>query len=163
MTGSRIWNDWRRRLFGSRRESRELALAAWCHRYVREKQQAMRYVQHAEKMKYPQFREALGRLAAEEEAHAVMIAAEIRKLGGELPEVIPIHVAHEPNSWSYLRTDLEEERRCAGELEAELPNLRTDYPHVAELLDRIEHDGRHHRAKIRDMLARSDPQAADRA
>lgn len=163
MAGAGTWTAWRRRIFGPRESSRQLALEAWCHRYVREKQQAMRYVQHAEKMKYPQFRDALRRLAAEEEAHAKMIAAEISKLGGKLPEVVPIHVPHEPNSWYYLRTDLEEERRCAGEIEAALPTLRRDYPRVAELLDRIERDGRHHRAKVRDMLARSDPQAADRA
>jgi rubrerythrin len=123
----------------------------------------MRYVQHAEKMIYSRFRGTLRNLAAEEKTHAKLIAAKIKKLGGKLPEVIPIHVAHEPNSWYYLRTDLEEEQRCAGELEANLPTLRTDYPDVAELLDRIEREGKCHRAKIRDMLARSDPQAVERA
>ena len=163
MPGSKIWSHWRARLIGSRDTARGLVLEVLCHRYVRERQHAMRYVQHAEKMIYPQFRDALGRLAAEEEKHAKLIAAEIKKLGGKLPEVISIHVAHEPNSWYYLRTDLEEEQRCAGELEADLPTLRADYPDIAELLDRIESDGKRHRAKIRDMLARSDPQATDRA
>jgi hypothetical protein len=41
--------------------------------------------------------------------------------------------------------------------------LSDEYPDVAELLGQIESDGEQHRSRIRDMLARSDPQAADRA
>ena len=163
MVSQMKWSDWWRSFLGLNNDGRAQVLELLRHRYVREKQHAMRYRQHAEKMIYPQFRDALGRLAAEEETHAKLIAAEIKKLGGKLPEVITIHVAHEPNSWYYLRTDLEEEQRCAGELGADLPILRTDYPEVAELLDRIERDGKSHRAIIRDMLARSDPRVADRA
>ena len=157
--------QWFHRLSGFLRSEdyRGAVLNILRHRYVREKQHAMRYGQHAERMHYPQFHDALRSLAAEEENHAELIAAKIKDLGGKLPEVIPIHVAHEPNSWYYLRTDLEEEQRCAGELGADLPILRNEYPDIAELLDRIESEGKRHRAKIRDMLARSDPQAADRA
>jgi rubrerythrin len=144
-------------------DKRDAVLNILCHRYVREKQHAMRYSQHADRMRYPQFRDALDGLAAEERKHAELIAAKIQEMGGELPEFVPIHVAHEPNSWSYLRTDLEEERRCAGELEEDLPMLSDEYPDVAELLGQIESDGEQHRSRIRDMLARSDPQAADRA
>ena len=65
----------------------------------------MRYHQHAEKMRYPQFRDALSDLAAKEGIHAGLIAEKIREFGAELPDVVPIHVAHEQNSWYYLRTD----------------------------------------------------------
>lgn len=153
-------SNWWAKLFGSRDRSCAAIVKVLQHRYVREQQHGMRYRQHAERMRYPQFRDALSDLAAEERKHAGLIAEKIREFGAELPDVVPIHVAHEQNSWYYLRTDLEEEQRCAGELEADLPVLRAEYHDVAELLKRIERDGRRHRAIIRDMLARSDPQAA---
>ena len=64
------------------------------------------------------FGEALISIAAEEEKHADSIGAKIKDLGEKLPDVIPIHVAKEQNSWFYLRTDLEEEERCAEEWQA---------------------------------------------
>lgn len=154
-------SDWWTKMFGSREESSAAMLNVLRHRYVREKQHAMRYRQHAERMRYPQFRDALLGLTEEEERHAEMIGAKMRDLGEKLPSVIPIHVAKEPNSWSYLRTDLEEEQRCAGELKDDLPALGREYPDIAELLERIESDGKTHRARLRDMLARSDPQSTD--
>jgi rubrerythrin len=110
-------------------------------------------------MRYPQFRDALVRLAAEEENHARMIKEKIKALGAALPDVIPIHLAQEPNSWHYLRTDLEEEQRCAGELHEDLPGLSREFPDVVELLEGIEDDGKKHRAQLREMIARSDPQS----
>lgn len=58
--------------------------------------------------------------AAEEESHAEKLADKLSALGAGLPEVVPIHVAHETNSWHYLKTDLDEEERCAGELHERL-------------------------------------------
>jgi rubrerythrin len=163
MAAARNWSTWWARLFGSGEAGRAAVIDYLSHRYVREKQHAMRYCQHAERMRYPQFRDALSDLAAEERKHAELIAEKIREMGAELPNVVPIHVAHEQNSWYYLRTDLEEEQRCAGELEGELPMLTAEFPDVAQLLGRIEIDGKRHRAQIRDMLTRSDPQASSQA
>ncbi len=39
--------------------------------------------------------------------------------------MIPIHVPREQNSWFYLRT--EEERRCCGELQNDLPAIYTNF------------------------------------
>lgn len=157
------WSDWWKTFLGFKDDGRTAVLSVLRHRYVREKQHAMRYRQHAERMHYPQFRDGLLGLAAEEEKHAEAIGASIKDLGEKLPDVIPIHVAQEQNSWYYLRTDLEEERRCAGELEGDLPMLNAAFPNVAQLLGHIESDGKRHRAQIRDMLARSDPQASSQA
>ena len=110
-------------------------------------------------MSYPQFRNVLLSIAAEEELHAPWVAAKIMDLGEKVPEVIQIRVPREQNSWFYLSTDLEEERRCCGELQNDLPALYNEFPETAELLKRIESDGCKHRTKIRDMLARSDPQS----
>lgn len=150
---------WLRRLIGSADERVSSVIELLGHRYVREKQQAMRYSQHAERMRYPQFREALLRIAGEEEKHAGLLEEKIKALGGKLPDVIPIHAARETNSWQYLRTDLEEEQRCAGDLHEDLPGLSGEFPEIAKLLERIEEEGKSHRAQLRDMIARSDPQS----
>ena len=154
------WSDLWGKLFGSGDEADAAVLNVLRHRYVREKQHAMRYRQHAERIHYPQFREALVKIAAEEEKHAESIGVKIKNLGEHVPDVIPIHVAQEENSWLYLRTDLEEEQRCAGELKDDLLALSGEYPEIAKLLERIDSDGKRHRAQVRDMLARSDPQSA---
>lgn len=156
----RKWLAWWGKLFDCRDETRAAVVNVLRHRYVREKQHAMRYRQHAERMRYPQFRDALLGIAAEEEKHAESIGAKIEDLGEKLPNVIPIYVAKEQNSWCYLRTDLEEEQRCAGELKNDLPALSEEFSEIAVLLERIESDGRRHRAQLREMLARSDAQAA---
>jgi rubrerythrin len=160
MTRRIDWPHWWGKLFGS--DNRAAVLNVLRHRYVREKQHAMRYRQHAERIHYPQFREALIGIAAEEEKHAELIATKIEELGEKLPDVIPIHVAKEQNSWHYLRTDLEEEQRCTGELKDDLPALSGEFPEIAGLLERIDADGKRHRAQLRDMLARSDPQSSGR-
>lgn len=157
------WSDWWGELLGSRDGARESVLNVLRHRYVRERQHAMRYRQHAERMRYSQFREALASIAGEEEKHAEWIGAKIRDLGEKLPEVIPIRIAKEPNSWFYLRTDLEEEQRCGEEFIERLPSLGGEFPEITELFERLERDGERHRAKLRDMLARSDPQSVEPA
>jgi bacterioferritin (cytochrome b1) len=149
---------WLEALLGTSDADRQAVIAILQRRYVREKQQAMRYRQHAERMRYPQFRATLIRLAEEEEKHAEKIADKLSALGAGLPDVVPVHVAHESNSWHYLKTDLDEEQRCAGELHEGLSGA-PEFADVIELLTSIERDGSRHRAEIRDMLARSDPQA----
>ncbi len=157
MKRSDWWGNW----FDSGDKARAAVLNVLRHRYVRESQNAMRCRQHAEKIHYPQFREALISIAAEEERHAESIGAKIKNLGEKLPDVIPIHVAKEQNSWFYPRTDLKEEQRCTGELKDDLPVLnRGEFPEIVELLERIDGDCKRHRAQLRDMLARSDPQSA---
>jgi rubrerythrin len=150
------WQKW----LGSRAEARAAVLNVLRHRYIRESQHAMRYRQHAEKIHYPEFREALISIAAEEEKHAESIGAKIKDLGEKVPDVIPIHVAKEQNSWFYLRTDLEEEERCAEEWQHDLPALSGEFPEVTELLQRIDSDCKRHWLRFRGMLAHSDPLSA---
>ena len=71
--GMNRWSWWRKSL-GSKSVRREALLDLLRHRYVREKQHAMRYRQHAERMSYPQFRDVLLSIAAEEELHAQWVA-----------------------------------------------------------------------------------------
>jgi hypothetical protein len=54
---------------------------------------------------------------------------------------------------------LEEEQRCAEELHEDRPAISGEFPDVVELIESIEEEGKKHRAQLRDMIARSDPQA----
>lgn len=158
MEGKRAWTRWLHGVFNPDDRKREQVVEILQHRYMREKQHAMRYAAQADHMQYPQFKAELLRMAEDEERHAAMIAEKLRLLGGEIPTVVPVRLTAE-NSWQYLRTDLAEEQRCAGELALDLPHLSGEFPEILAMLERIEADGKVHRAKIRDMLMRSDPQS----
>jgi bacterioferritin (cytochrome b1) len=109
-------------------------------------------------MQYSQFRERLLGIAADEARHAEWLADKITLFGGKLPNVPDVPAA-EMNSWQYLLADLDEEQHCSAELIEELETVRDELPDIAEVLERIYEDGEKHRAAIRDMLMRSDPQA----
>ena len=160
MAVARKRSNWWSTFFGVRQEARPLALDLLLGCYIREKQQATRYREHAERMRYEQFRQALIRMAQVQDANAAALAQKIEALGEPVPDVPPVDVADERNSWYYLRSDLEEEQRTAGELSGDLLAISAEFPEVAEILRRIDNDGRKNRAELRDMLARSDPQAA---
>ena len=153
------WSEFRRRWFGSE-ATYDRVLGILRHRYTDEKQHADRFIQHAQKLRYPQFREALFRIASDELKHAGSIGEKIKELGGWLPAVLETPLAEGKNSWRYLLEDLEEEQRCAAELEDEMLTIESDYPEIVELLRRIDGEERKHRDEIREMLMRSDPQAA---
>jgi bacterioferritin (cytochrome b1) len=152
-----IWSEFRRRWFGSER-GYDTVLGILRHRYTDEKEHADRFLLHAQKAHYPQFREKLVRIASEELKHADSIAEKIKDLGGWLPAVVKTSPM-EGNSWRCLLEDLEEERRCAAELEEDMLTIESDYPDVIELLHRIDEEERKHQEEIREMLMRSDPQA----
>lgn len=138
-------------------DRRDRALELLGHRYVREMQHFMRFSQHAERMHSRQTRQALLAIAVKEAEHARWIAAKIRALGGELPEVIEVRCTNESN-WDYLRSDLDEERRCMEEVEAEKLEIQAEYPDIAALFDLIEEDALKHREAIRELLRQSEPQ-----
>jgi len=128
-----------------------------CDCYVRETQHAMRYRQHAERIHHPEFRQELLNIVAEEQKHAESVGTYIERLGGRIPEVVPVHVPKEQNLWLYLRTDLEEEERCAEELSDDLLLVLDKSPEIARLLNQIDDDCKKHWVRIRAMLANSDP------
>jgi rubrerythrin len=153
------WAEWWRRWFDASEKRYRALVNILRQRYVDEKQHAARLNQHAEKMRYPQFREALRRIAADESKHADWIAKKIQALGGMLPPVTEVR-SQQKNSWQCLLEDLEEERRCSADLEDDMLAIRSDYPDVDELLGRIDEEERKHCDEIREMLMRSDPQAS---
>lgn len=158
MAQPKRWSRWWRRFLGLSPDGYHKVVEILRERYVDESRHVSRFTQHAQKMQYPQFRETLLRIAAEEAQHAEWIAQKIRTFGGQPPEV-PEVPPSEKNSWQYLLADLEAERRCAAEIEEQIREIRPELPRVAELLEQISADGARHREEIRDMLMRSDPQA----
>jgi rubrerythrin len=158
MADGNSWTDWWRGFLGLSQDTIHRGLEILSQRYVEESQHIERYKEHARKMQYPQFRDRLLTIAADEAEHVKWIAEQIKLLGGRLPDVPPTPVA-EKNSWQYLLDDLNEEQNCAAELMADAQSIREELPSVAKILDRINEDGKRHRSAIRDMLMRSDPQS----
>ena len=151
------WSDFHWRWAGSEDDGRDTAIEVLSHRYVREKQHGMRFRQHAERIKCPKTREALLRIAAKEDEHAKWIAAKIKTFGGEPPAVIEVHCTNE-STWDYLRSDLDEERRCVDEVEEEKLVIQSQFPDIVALLELIEDDAMKHRDEIREMLRQNEPQ-----
>ena len=150
-------SDTQERSFGTEHELSTAVLNVLQHCYVRESQHAIRCRKHAERIHRPEFRQELLTIAAEEQAHAESLRAKIHDFGGDIPEVIPVHVANEQNLWAYLRTDLDEEERCVSELETDLLLVFYKSPEIARLLSQIDKDCKRHWVRIRAMLADSDP------
>ncbi len=151
-------SEWWRRWFSSPANKCYRVLGILRSRYADEKQHGAQFIQHAQKMQYPQFREALLRIAADESRHADWIAGRINEVGGSLPAALKTS-STERNSWQYLLDDLEEERKCSADLETDMLTIESDYPDVVDVLQRIDAEERKHRDEIREMLMRSDPQA----
>src|SRR6266511_6013292 len=83
--------------------------------YLEEAQDVAQFTQHAERMHYPQFRERLLRIAAEEQAHVTWLRDKLLALGGEIPAVSSTPKVTK-NAWQALRMDLEEEKRSYADL-----------------------------------------------
>ena len=128
---------WWRIFLGVGDETRRVALDILRQRYVDESEHARQFTRHAGEMHYPQFREKLLHIAAEETEHAGLLAKKIFELGGKLPEVTGERASTEQSSWQHLLKDLNEEDHCAGELMEQIWAVATDYPDIAALLEQI--------------------------
>ena len=124
--------------------------------YLEEAQDVAQFIQDAERMYYPQFRERLLRIAAEEQAHVTWLRDKLRTLGGNIPAVsLPPQGAK--NAWQALLMDLEEEKRSGADLLKAMLTAEQDNPEITEGLRRIREEERQHREKLLNMLMKSDP------
>ena len=124
--------------------------------YLEEAQDVAQFAQHAERMHYPQFRERLLRIAAEERAQVEWLRDKLLALGGELPAVsLPPKGAK--NAWQALLTDLEEEKRSYTDVIEAMHIAEQADPEIAAGLQRIREAERQHREELLDMLVKSDP------
>jgi hypothetical protein len=133
-------------------DARDRVLEVLCHRYVREKQHVMRFRQHAGRIADDQIRWALLRMAAKEADHVRVIEENIVGLGGTPPTVTAFYCSHD-NPWEYLRSDLDDERRCIAEIAEDKLAIGAEFPALVALLDRIEADATKHREEIRALLS----------
>jgi bacterioferritin (cytochrome b1) len=158
MTYEKSWTDWWRKFLGVSPNGYRDVIKILSLRYVEEMQHVQRYTAHAEHMQYPQFREKLLRIAADEARHAEWLAEKITMFGAPIPNV-PREPTTTRNSWQYLLADLEEEKQSSDDLIEQMQSLRNEMPDIAAMLERIYEDTERHRSEIRNMLVRSDPQS----
>src|SRR5688500_1062408 len=112
--------------------------------YLEEAQDVTQFAQHAERMHYPQFRERLLRIAAEEQAHVTWLRDTLVALGGEVPTgVLPPRGAK--HAWEALLRDMEEEKRSYADLLEAMHIAEEADPEIAEGLRRIREEEQQHR------------------
>ena len=139
-------------------DDRKKLLEILVQEYIEEAQHVSQFTEHARQMYYPQFREKLLRIAAEEQEHAQWLREKILAVGGEIPK-ISFTAKRGKNSWESLLMDLEEEKRCCADLLEQITKMALVNQDIAEVLRRIYDDERIHREEIMDMLMKSDAYA----
>jgi rubrerythrin len=149
----------RQQSFGSLTpDDRERLLRWLCDAYREEVQDVTQFERHAERMYYPQFRERLRRIAAEEQAHVQWLREQILALGGQPPAAAPPAQTGHTN-WRNLRLDFDEKKRSDVAL-LEGINAAT---HLGDEfvtgLRRIRETEARHREEIREMLMKTEPDA----
>jgi bacterioferritin (cytochrome b1) len=147
---------------GLSHNGRKELLSLLLQEYMEEAKISAQFQRHALRMQYPQFREQLRRIAAEEQQHAEWLKQRIHFLGGSVPGV-SFAIEEGCNSWDHLRLDFEEERLCIGCLESDILKAESSDPETARGLRRILEDENRHLDAILDMMMRSDPQAVGTA
>ena len=159
MALNKRWSEWWRSFLGLPANGYHKTLEILLARYLELNRHAVRFKAHAAKMQYPQFREKLLAIAADETKYAELLAEQIKMIGGNLPIVPPLDEDTEKTSWQYLLDDLNEEQLCSATLIEQAKEVRDELPRVAEVLERIYRESHKHREALREMLMRSDPQS----
>jgi rubrerythrin len=139
-------------------DNRQQLLEALREEYLEEAQDVAQFTQHVTYMPYPQFRDRLRRIIAEEQAHVEWLRDRILTLGGEIPAFSPAPKAGK-NTWACLLMDLEEEKRSYAGLLERMHLAEQSDPEVAEGLRRMAEEERRHRDEILDLLEKIDPYA----
>jgi len=155
---SALHKGWQHFLETLQPDDRRKLVELLCEEYLEEARDVTQFTQHAQRMHYPQFRDRLLRIAAEEQAHVQWLREKILALGGEIPQLSFTPKAGK-NSWECLLMDLEEEKRCCGDLLERMYTAEHADPEIAEGLHRMREEEKRHREEIMDMLMKSDPYA----
>jgi rubrerythrin len=155
--GKALKEGWRHFFNALHQDHHQHLLELLRNAYLEEAQDVAQFTQDAERMYYPQFREQLLRIAAEEQAHVTWLRDKLRALGGTIPAV-SLSPEGENNTWQALLMDLEEEKRSYADLLEAMHSAEQDYPEIAEGLRRIREEERQHREELLNMLVESDPE-----
>jgi hypothetical protein len=104
--------------------------------------------------------ERLNELAAAEEEQAKRLAAAIESLGGSLPEATGAPRGGRSH-WARIMEDLREEQSAGARYLEQAIEWENEFPEVGSLLRSLEKEENRHRVMLRDLVAKSDPQALD--
>lgn len=157
-----LYEGWRYLLKALEAEDRQQLLEVLREEYIEEAQDVAQFTQHVTYMPYPQFRDSLRRIIAEEQAHVQWLHDQILALGGEIPAFAPVPKAGK-NTWECLLMDLEEEKRSYEALLERMHIAEPSNLEVAEGLRRMREEERRHRDEILDLLIKIDPYSLPRA
>ena len=115
---------------------------------------------HAKQAPYPSAADRLNELAAADEEQAKRLAAAIQGLGGTMPEGAPAPRGGRSH-WARIMEDLRDKQSAGTRYLEQAMEWDTEFPEIAELLRALEREEHQHRVLIRDLVAKSDPQALD--
>lgn len=151
----RVWNSLRDYL-NSDNQCRVLELLS--EEYTEKSENVLKLRDYAARMVYPQFRDKLLGIAAEEQADIRSLAEHITALGGQIPQVRFAPKAGR-NGWERLLTVLEKKKRHGSDRIERLLQLERVAPKLAQALRRMRQEEAIHQRDIQAMMMRSDPQA----
>jgi len=155
---ARIRDQWRHWKASRTMTGQEQLLDLLRQEYIEESQDVLRLSCHAERMYYPQFRESLLRIAAEEQTHVDWIREQLLTCWEDIPTVsYTPHVGK--NSWECLKMDVEGERHCCDHLLRVLRLAERLDPDLATRLQQVRHEERRHHDELLDMMMKSQPDA----
>ena len=151
-------------LEASRPETVNLMLRDLVADYHQELRLAKQLRDHAAKAPYAHAERRLLELATAGESHAAQLKETIERLGGEASDASDAAAApvrDGKNHWARLMVDLEDKQAMGARYIEQAIHIEDHAPEVAELLRALEREGQTERYLLRDMAARSDPQAAN--
>ena len=129
--------------------------------YATEIDMAQQLSEHAKRLRWhEEHRQRLLAIAAREQEHARSLREAIERLGGQVPDLVPVPQDADTN-WERLMVDLQTEKEAYEKLLRDAYELERDHPEIARLLLRIGEEEEAHRREIVQLLARADRVALD--
>ncbi len=151
-----------RALLSNGRGGSERLLARLRELYASAVQRHRWLVEHAELAPHEAGRRALQELAAEEKEQAERLRRLVSAVGGFAGDVpVPPPPQGACNYWGRLTQDLEAHRAAARDIRDQATTLVDEHPELAEALAALAREEEEHAARLRALIARSDPQALD--
>jgi len=129
--------------------------------YLDERRVANQLRRHGAQVPYPALTEEFQRLADQADHHAARLANELRLVAGNTDpsDATPSHDGR--NHWERLTVDLADLESLQHRYTDLAVHWGLDFPAVAATLGELAHETAAMAREVRNMLARSDPHAAD--
>jgi hypothetical protein len=128
--------------------------------YTAEVALAQQLRDHAKQAPYPSAAERLNELAAGDEEQAKRLAAAIQGFGGTVPEGTPAPRGGRSH-WARIMDDLRDKQSAGARYLEQAIEWENEFPDIGEFLRTLGREEHRHRVALRDLVAKSDPQAID--